>query len=405
MTVPVTRTCPACGHTGSYTSPTRAGAHHPRQSCAAQHAQAEQTRAGAQRAAARPTRDCSHPQPHRHGTRAAYTADRCRCQPCTEANRRAEADRVKAVAYGRWHPYVDATAARRHVQQLMAARIGLRRVADLSGVPHGSLTKLLHGDPRTGRPPSRRIRPATEAALLAVAPTVGNVAPGTVIDATGTRRRLQALLTRGWPQAHLAHLLGRRRTNVGRLLQARTVTGRTERDVRALYDRIWHTPPPQRTARERAAADQARALAARHGWQPPLAWDDIDTDPDPATGTGPLPAATATPHTGQPPAGHRSPRPRSPARPAHSAPPAADDDLSRAECDHVDGLDLENVEDLDDIAVERAMTGDRVALTGAERDEVVRRLTARGLPVRQIAERLHTTPRTVTRLRSSIRAA
>jgi DNA-binding CsgD family transcriptional regulator len=341
-------------------------------------------------------------------TRAAYTADRCRCRPCTEANRRAEADRVKAVAYGRWHPYVDAAAARRHVQQLMAARIGLRRVADLSGVPHGSLTKLLHGDPRTGRPPSRRIRPATEAALLAVTPTVGNVAPGTVIDATGTRRRLQALLTRGWPQAHLAHLLGRRRSNVGRLLQARTVTGRTERDVRALYDRIWHTPPPQRTARERAAADQARALAARHGWQPPLAWDDIDTDPDPATGTCPLPAATATPHPGQPPARHRSPRPRSPAQPAHSAPPAADDDTSYGDWADVDGLDLEDVEDVedvDDIAVERAMTGDRVALTGAERDEVVRRLTARGLPVRQIAERLHTTPRTVTRLRSSIRAA
>ena len=136
----------------------------------------------------------------------------------------------------------------------MAARIGLRRVADLSGVPHGSLTKLLHGDPRTGRPPSRRIRPATEAALLAVAPTVGNVAPGTVIDATGTRRRLQALLTRGWPQAHLAHLLGRRRNNVGRLLQARTVTGRTEPRTTSSWE-------GERTGARSAAGTQRPRLA------------------------------------------------------------------------------------------------------------------------------------------------
>ena len=61
--------------------------------------------------------------------------------------------------------------------------------------------------------------------------------------------------------------------------------------------------------------------------------------------------------------------------------------------------------DIDEIAVERAMGGDRVPLTGAERDEAVRRLTSKGYSVRQIAERLGTTTRTVMRRRAAGRAA
>lgn len=56
---------------------------------------------------------------------------------------------------------------------------------------------------------------------------------------------------------------------------------------------------------------------------------------------------------------------------------------------------------LDDIAVERAMQGDPVPLTEAERAEAIRRLAARGLSDTAIAKLLHCTARTVLRWRQS----
>jgi DNA-binding NarL/FixJ family response regulator len=64
--------------------------------------------------------------------------------------------------------------------------------------------------------------------------------------------------------------------------------------------------------------------------------------------------------------------------------------------------------DIDEIAVERALAGDGVFyddLTSAEQQEVVRRLTARGRSIRDIATQLATTKRTVSRRRASLGAA
>jgi ATP/maltotriose-dependent transcriptional regulator MalT len=55
---------------------------------------------------------------------------------------------------------------------------------------------------------------------------------------------------------------------------------------------------------------------------------------------------------------------------------------------------------VDEIAVEKAMAGDRVPLTVRERAIVVRRLTAAGLSARRIGERLGVTARSVQRYRS-----
>jgi DNA-binding NarL/FixJ family response regulator len=63
---------------------------------------------------------------------------------------------------------------------------------------------------------------------------------------------------------------------------------------------------------------------------------------------------------------------------------------------------------MDEIAIERAVAGDNISyddLTAAEQQEVVRRLTARGSSVRDIAARLGTTKRTVSRRRASFGAA
>lgn len=60
---------------------------------------------------------------------------------------------------------------------------------------------------------------------------------------------------------------------------------------------------------------------------------------------------------------------------------------------------------IDEIAVERAMHGEPVRLTRAERLEVVARLTARGYSLNQIAERLHSSRRRVERARQRLSAA
>jgi hypothetical protein len=181
-------------------------------------------------------------------------------------------------------------------------------------------------------------------------------APHSRVDATGTRRRLQALIAIGWPAELLAAQLGRRPNSLCRSMSGESVTARTAQDVATLYERLWNRRPPRMTSEQRAAADAAQAHAAARGWLPPLAWDDIDTDPTP-------PALTAG----------ASPR-----------------------------------NEMDEIAVERALAGDHITyddLTTVEQQEVIRRLTARGSSIRDIAAQLGTTKRTVSRRRASFGAA
>ncbi len=74
-----------------------------------------------------------------------------------------------------------------------------------------------------------------------------------------------------------------------------SVTTQTAQDVSALYEQLWNLRPPQSTNDQRVASDAARVFAAERGWLPPLAWDDIDTDPDPRHTLSPQrPTTTST---------------------------------------------------------------------------------------------------------------
>jgi hypothetical protein len=161
---------------------------------------------------------------------------------------------------------------------------------------------------------------------------------------------MQALARLGWSIDLLADQLGRRPANLRRSMAGHTVTAHTGRTVADLYERLQFTAPPENTAERRAAADAVRRDAAIRGWPPPLAWDDIDTDPIPC-----------------------------------AAPPAATE------------------QETDDIAIERALAGDGVSydqLTPAEQRAVVALLTDRGRSIRDIATQLRTTKRTISRCRA-----
>jgi hypothetical protein len=196
------------------------------------------------------------------------------------ANRREENLRTRLQAYGQWKPYVDAAPARAHVRALQAYGLGWKRVAALAGVPTGSVSKLLYGSPQRGMGPSKRVRPETAARLLAVQPTPENLGGGAAVDATGTRRRLQALLAAGWPQAQLALRLAMDPGNFGQTLNSERVYAATARAVLALYDELWRTD-----TREHGVGNQAysrtRNRARLERWAPVGAWDEDSID-DPA---------------------------------------------------------------------------------------------------------------------------
>ena len=355
-----TRTCSACGYRHTYASHATADVHFPRHSCAKQRQRFEAARRRAQRAAGGPRRDCEHPgRPHRHGTRTAYVKDQCRCRRCMDANTAASRNSARARTFGRWQPYIDAAPIREHIAHLREYHLGMTRIAKLAHTSVSHIRQLV-GTTADGRPTTLRVRPSTAARILAIQPSPATVAPSARVDGTGTRRRLQALVAIGFPLPFLAGQLGRTHANLARTLRRASVYASTAQLVNALYERLWDTTPPHATKAQRAASAHARAHAQRHRWRPPLGWDDIDTDPeaDPDRGPDPDTAAAAA-------------------------------------------------EDIDEIAVDRAVAGDHVRLddlTPAEQAEAVRRLTERGKSIREIADQLATTTRTVSRRRTAFSA-
>ena len=265
--------CTACGWEGRMTSPATA-AHVLRMHSCDKHRrdQARAARAAARAASSGPEAPCKHDDRHPHGDRARYVLDLCRCRPCRNAAAAYERQRSRLVAYGTWVAYVDAGPVREHVAWLQANGMGARTIAAASGVSNGSITRLLYGAP--DRAPSRRVRGRTARALLAVRPAPRD---GARVPARGTIRRLQALVALGWTQTELGRRLSWQVGNISRVCHGHRdcVSARLARQVADLYEELSATPGPSK---------RARGTAARHGWAPPLAWDDIDLDDAPDMG-------------------------------------------------------------------------------------------------------------------------
>lgn len=100
----------------------------------------------------RPHRDRGHR--HRHGTRAAYTQDGCKCPSCQRANRTAHQVRGRAIAYGRWHPFTDAEPVSAHLTELLDSGISLATgAARAPRQPRHASRAAVHpprGDPAQG---------------------------------------------------------------------------------------------------------------------------------------------------------------------------------------------------------------------------------------------------------------
>ncbi|MBF6065424.1 hypothetical protein IU500_34390 [Nocardia terpenica] len=217
--------------------------------------------------------------------------------------------------------------ARARIEQLQAAGMLRTQMAQLAGLTHSTIGRIVGGQDR--------ISADVEAAILAVGvpERVADVtAANALVPIHGARRRMQALVAFGYPRRELAAQLGIP-TNSGQMtvlmgLQRRgerfglTITAEREREIKALFDRLQFTPGP---------SERARARGRRKGWALPFEWDEDSID-DPR---------------GRPVRARWTPRSSS-----------------------------------------------------EERRAQVTELTERGLSARQIARRLHTTDRTVTRDRT-----
>lgn len=284
-----TPTCPDCGWVGKTTTAGLARKSLGKHSCDRQRRGDAAAARGRARAAAvdRTPQTCAHKQAdHVHGTYAAYVLDACRCRPCAGAHKAYETKRVRGHAYGRWNGLIDAQPARDHVLALMASGVGLKRIVIVSGISQGVLWKLVYGKRRAdgSRVPSVRVRPETAQRLLALELSPALLAAGAKVCGVGTRRRLQALVALGWSISELGRRVGI--TNIHNTVHGKnggTVLASNARAVRELYDRLWATPPPQDTHRQRISASRARNYALEFQWPRPLAWDDETID-DPFVG-------------------------------------------------------------------------------------------------------------------------
>ena len=291
-------------------------------------------------------REHTCPPEHAHGaTPTCYRSHKCGCDECRQANTERCYARRKLIAYGRWQPaLVDAQPVHEHLVELVDG-IGMSTtaIAVAGHVDISTVRAILRGNKTTGRVPER-IYSHTAARLLSVKPDPTALPDEVKLRSRGARRRVQALVARGWSVHELARQAGIPTARLDSALRWEKISAGVFRAVSDLYERLWDQEPPAETRAQRVGRTRALTTARLHGWLPPLAWDDIDTD---------------------------------------EAPPQVEDTPT-----------------LDDFAIELALNGERVELTREERLEATRRGSERGMSARELAERFGVDPRTIERDRS-----
>lgn len=191
----------------------------------------------------------------------------CKCDTCVTALRRFRKRSKVNRQLGR-PGLVDATPARQHLAKL-ARTMTWGQIATATGGEPRNLHLIADGR-RT------QIRRSTLTAIVAV--KAETPAPGKYIDATGIRRRIQALRAIGWSSNVIAKAAS---TAEARIQTIATEAQPTVRYVLAakilkVYAELSQTPAP--TGR---SGTRTRNHAAANGWAPPGAWDDDRID-DPA---------------------------------------------------------------------------------------------------------------------------
>lgn len=166
---------------------------------------------------------------------------------------------------------VPADAVRDHVAWLDACMLSLRAIGDTANVSAGVISDVLRGQ-------QDGVQRAVAARILAVTPRAVYDRPNAAgfVPKVGAMRRIQALYAIGWTGDHVNTAAAKPVRFAQNLLNQKGVwiTLTAWRAVTHAYDELSMTPGPSTVNKRRAQ---------KHGWAPPLAWDEHDLDDPGAT--------------------------------------------------------------------------------------------------------------------------
>jgi hypothetical protein len=217
---------------------------------------------------------------------APLTADRthrkgryCPCGHCRAIACRSERRRRERIARGEliWG---DLDAVLAHIELLRKTGMGVRSIAEEAGVGQTTINRMLWTFATGGR--TEKVTANVARRLLSVRYDVRKLPSGTIVDSTGARRRLQALLvagsgTRCWTVPLLAEQLGVDRMRLLKYTHMPRYSAGVCVRILDLFERLWLTEPPDVG---KFSASRTRNMARRKGWVGIGAWDD-DTIDDP----------------------------------------------------------------------------------------------------------------------------
>lgn len=171
--------------------------------------------------------------------------------------------RQRGIAAGTWLFDAPAGPVRAHIDHLIRAGMTTGQIARAAGVDISTVRRVRQ---------HQTVRGSTAVALLAVVAAPAGPRAG-LVSALGTCRRLQALVALGWSFPQQAQRLGvtpQRVRELALLPTGAAVAVETKWAVTRMFEQLSATP---------GGSTKAYRYAARMGWLPPLAWDDLD-DPD-----------------------------------------------------------------------------------------------------------------------------
>lgn len=220
-------------------------------------------------------------QPPHHNNLTCVKHYGCDRPECRDRHRAYQRDRHHSRIAGTWQPLIDAEPVRLHLLTLYAADFTPRRVSELAGLPFETVIGFTraHGYSRHPRGRKRRCTPEVAAKILAVTPDTAK--PG-IVDATGTARRIRALVAAGWPMKHLGPRIGISERTAGALIGQARVYGRTADAVAKVYEQLAGEKPEKHGISPKSAS-RARIHAARRRWPTVTYWSgrlDVIDDPD-----------------------------------------------------------------------------------------------------------------------------
>lgn len=199
-------------------------------------------------------------RPSQHGERACYLRG-CRRPECADAHYR-YMSRYRLDLQRGQRRRVPAAPARARVHALLDAGWSRSQIATTTGCSARGVSALARGHVND-------VSPLTERRILAL--PVGPPPTPPYVDATGTMRRLQALVAIGHPMVNIAAAIGTHHSALSRIAngeldQIRSSTANTTARV---YRQLALTA---------GTSARARNHAARRGWHGPMAWDEHTID-------------------------------------------------------------------------------------------------------------------------------